>query len=77
MHLALSQPEHKQINSNKDKLLIKIKAAIPSLSGTSPPLSAYAENFVSLSSKINFACVCEFVKFNFQLSEQESCFTFQ
>ena len=50
----------------------------PLLRSTSPTLSVYAESFVFLSSKINFVCVnvCEFVKFNFQLCEQELSFLF-
>ena len=46
--------------------------------GTSPPLSVFAESFVSLSSKVNsaHASVCEFVEVNLRLCEQNSGFTF-
>ena len=56
IHLALSQPKHKQIDSNKD-----INCHYSCLFRYFTPLSAYAENFVSLSPKINFACECLWV----------------
>ena len=47
--------------------------------GSSPLFSAYAESFVTLSFKINFAymSVCEFAKLNFQLREQAIGLPFQ
>ena len=47
--------------------------------GSSSPFSVYAESFVSLSFKINFAfmSVCEHGKFNFQVREQEHSLPFQ
>ena len=46
----------------------------PPSGGSSPTLSFYAEGFVSLSFKINFASmsVCEFTEFIPQLHEQNS-----
>ena len=62
--------KNKQINSNKD---IKT-AVIPVFGVSSPLLSVYAEGFVSLSFKINFACMsfCQFVNSIVCLCEQNS-----
>jgi len=54
LHASGPKPtKNKQINSNKD-----ISCCIPAFGGSLPPLSIYAERFVSLSSKIKL-CLCE------------------
>ena len=66
-------------NMNRSILIKIYSVVIPAFSGTSPPPSVYAESFVSLSFKINSACVSiyQFVELILQLGEQNfvSCFS--
>ena len=75
IHQVPSQP-----NMNRSILIKIYSVAIPAFSSTSPPLSVYAESFVSLSFKINSLPVWVFVSLwnsFIQLGEQNfvSCFS--
>ena len=71
--LSHESTKNVQINTRKD---IKLLLSSP-LGGLSPPLRVYAEDFVSLPSKINFASVfAHSLEFILRLREQNSGFTF-